>query len=145
MDDRVYERSVVLPAPPDRVFWDLLEPSHVAGYDSHMRSWQPRDWPPTVGTGVDFEAKVGRLWLTGASEFVSFDPPRHLELRQVSPSSPFRSRLTWTLTDTDTGTEFAYRFVLSSPRGLGWLGARLLRLFTSHLDEELPALANRYR
>lgn len=145
MSETVYQQSAILPAPPGQVFWDLLEPSHVAGYDSHMRSWQPREWPPTVGTRVDFEAKVGSMWLKGGSEFVAFDPPGHLELRQVSPPSPFRSRLTWDLADTGDGTEFTYRFVLSSPPGLRWLGARLLGLFTSHLGNELPALANRYR
>ena len=48
MSETVYQQSVVLTAPPEQVFWDLLDPSHVAGYDSHMRSWQPREWPPTV-------------------------------------------------------------------------------------------------
>ena len=145
MGETAYEQSVVLPAPPERVFWDLLEPSHVAGYDSHMRSWQPREWPPTVGTRVDFEAKVGPFWLKAGSEFVAFDPPSHLAVRQVSPPSPFRSRLTWDLTDRADGTEFTYRFVLSSPPGFRWLGAWLMGLFTSHLAEEIPALANRYR
>jgi hypothetical protein len=145
MNEAVYRQSVILPARQEQVFWDLLEPSHVAGYDSHTRTWQPRQWPPTVGTRVDFEAKMGPMWLKGVSEFVAFDPPGHLEVRQVSPPSPFRSRLTWDLVGIGNETEFTYRFVLSSPAGMGWVGARLLGVFTSHLREELPALANRYR
>lgn len=144
MGEALYERQVWLPAPPERVFWYLLNPGHVASYDSHLRSWQPREWPPRVGTRTDFEAKLGPVWLSGVSEIVAFDPPTRLALRQVSPPSPFRSRMTWDLMDRDGGALFAYRFEVSSPPGLGWVGGRLLRLFTGHLDAELPALAGRF-
>lgn len=144
MKDHVYEQSVVLPAPAERVFWDLLEPSHVAEYDSHMRTWLPRDWPPAVGTVVDFEARLGRFWLKGASEFVEFDPPHRLALRQVSPPSPLQSRLTWDLAPVTEGVAFTYRFSVRAPRMMDWLGRWLLRVFTEHLDEELPALVSRY-
>lgn len=145
MGRSVFTRTVDLPATPDRVFWDLLDPSNVPDYDSRMRSWVPRGLPPGIGTRVDFEAKVGPVWMRAVSEFVSFDAPHHLELRQVSPPTPFRSRLTWDLVPTEGGTSFTYRFELSSPPGLDRLGAWLLGQFTSHLAEDLPALAERYR
>lgn len=140
----VYAARVVIPASPDVVFWDLLEPAHVPQYDSHFRSWVPRDRPPRVGTRVDFTAKVFGMWSKGTSEFTAFDPPRHLALRLVKPSGPLHSRVTWDLSDTDGGTSFAYRFEITTPRGLGWLAKTLLAQFTSHLDAELPALARRH-
>lgn len=145
MGDSFIEKIVIIPAEPTRIFWDLLDPANVPTYDSHFQYWIPRVHPPKVGTKVDFKARVGRIWLTAVSEFVEFDPPEHLALRQVSPPSPMRSRLTWNLEPTDEGTRFTYRFELSSPPGTGWLRAWLLRAFTGHLDDELPALADRYR
>ncbi len=140
----VYEKQVDLSAPPEVVFWDLLEPGHVVEYDSHFRSWVPRDQPPRVGTHVDFVAKVFGMWSKGTSEFIVFEAPHRLELRLVRPPSPLESSLTWGLVATDTGTSFAYRFEIDAPLGLGWLSKLLLKQFTSHLDEALPALAQRY-
>lgn len=88
MPNIVYERAVLLPAAPEVVFWDLLEPSNVPDYDSRMRSWVPRDFPPEVGTRVDFEARVGPVWAKGVSEFVVFDPPHRLEVQLVKPKTP---------------------------------------------------------
>lgn len=140
----MYEKRVDLPAPSDVVFGDLLQPEHVAEYDSHFRSWVPREQPPRVGTKVDFVARVFGVWSKGTSEFVAFSAPHHLELRLVRPSTPLRSSITWDLTDTESGSSLEYRFVIDAPQGLGWLAKLLLRQFTSHLDVELPALAHRY-
>jgi len=141
----IYERSVRLPARPDVVFWDLLEPRNVADYDSRMRSWIPRDYPPEVGTRVDFEAKLGPVWSKGVSEVVGFDPPHHIEVQLMKPQLPVRSTMTWRLIPTEEGTEFTYRFSAAAPRGMGWLGHWLVRLATAHLDTELPALVDRYK
>lgn len=140
----VYVKRVDLPAAPAVVFWDLLEPENVVEYDSHFRSWVPRERPPRAGTKVDFVAKVFGMWSKGTSEFVAFEAPRHLEVRLVRPPTPLKSRMTWDLADTDIGTSFEYRFEIEAPLGLGWLGRMLLSQFTSHLDAELPALARRY-
>ncbi len=145
MPNSVYERAVRLPADPEVVFWDLLEPGNVPDYDSRMRSWMPRDYPPKVGTRVDFEAKLGPMWSKGVSEFAVFDPPHHLEVQLIKPKTPIRFNMTWLLAPTEDGTEFTYRFHTQAPRGLGWLGHRILRLATSHLDIELPAVINRYQ
>lgn len=126
------------------VFWDLLEPSHVSSYDSRMRRWNPTEYPPRVGTTVDFEMKVAGMWARGRSRFTDFEPPYRLALVQISPPSPFRFELRWDLTPNDDSCEFEYRFTVRSPLGLGWLGRILLRSATSHLDEDLPALATRY-
>ena len=75
---------------------------------------------------------------------MALEAPRHLELRLVRPTTPLKSRLTWDLAETGTGTSFEYRFEIEAPSGLGWLGRLLLRQFTSHLDGELPALARSY-
>lgn len=145
MPNSVYERTVRLPARPDVVFWDLLEPGHVADYDSRMRSWIPRDFPPEVGTRVDFESKLGPVWSKGVSEVVGFDPPHHIEVQLVKPKLPIRSTMTWRLIPTEQGTEFTYRFCAETPKGMGWLGQWLVRLATAHLDIELPALVDRYQ
>ncbi|MGD2060582.1 MAG: hypothetical protein PVF87_06945 [Acidimicrobiia bacterium] len=144
MHSVVYERTVRLGAEPEIVFWDLLEPGNVPDYDSRMRSWVPRSFPPSVGTVVDFEAKLGPLWSKGMSEFTAFDPPHHLEVQLVKPKTPLHSTLAWFLSSAEPGTEFTYRFESRTPRGMKWLGEWLVRSATGHLDVELPALANRY-
>ncbi|MEX2279797.1 MAG: SRPBCC family protein [Acidimicrobiia bacterium] len=145
MTTHVFLKRVDLPAAPDVVFWDLLEPVNVAEYDSHFRSWVPRERPPRLGTKVDFVAKVFGVWSKGASEFVAFEAPHHLELRLVRPPTPLKSLMTWDLVETDTGTSFEYRLEIHTPVGLGWLGQTLLSQFTSHLESELPALARRFQ
>jgi uncharacterized protein YndB with AHSA1/START domain len=145
MAETVLVKQVTLPAAPERIFWDLLDPAAVPEYDSHMRSWQPRELPLREGSRVDYEARVGRRWMKVGAVFTAFDPPRHLAVRQVSPPSPLRSSLTWDLEPFDGGTRFTYRFVVTGPPGTGWIRRRLLAMFTSHLDVELPALADRYR
>lgn len=145
MVSHAFVRRVEIPAPPTVVFWDLLDPAHVPEYDSQFRSWVPRDRPPRVGTKVDFVTKVLGLWMKGTSEFVAFDAPHHVELRLLRPRTPLASRLTWHLTPSAAGTTFDYRFEVDAPRGLGWLARLGLRAFTSHLDDRLPALAERYR
>lgn len=141
----VFAKTVQLPTRCEVVFWDLLEPEHVAEYDSRFRSWIPRDQPPRVGTRVDFVAKVFGIWSRGTSEFTSFEPPQRIELELVSPPSPLGSRLGWNLTDSDTGCTFEYQFEIRAPRGLGWLAKSVLGQLTSHLETELPALVERYR
>lgn len=139
-----YERTVELPAPPDVVFWDLLEPEHVPDYDPSIRSWRARAVPPVVGTRIDFVGRFGAFWAKGVSEVTGFEPPGHFAVRLVSPPTPFRSRLTWDLAPRNGGTAFTYRFVLLSPPGLGAVGRRMLGVWTDHLDDALPALAGRY-
>jgi uncharacterized protein YndB with AHSA1/START domain len=137
--------SVLLPAPPEQVFWDLLDPSSVPTYDSHIQDWTPREHPLKIGTLIDYRARVGRLWLRASAKLVAFDPPSHLEAHQVEPPLPFRSRLTWDLEDEDGGTRLTYRLALTGPPLTGPIRRSMLGLLTSHLATEVPALADRYR
>lgn len=144
MSESATVKRVTLGTDCATVFWDLLEPSHVSSYDSRMRRWNPAEYPPRVGTEVDFEMRLAGRWTKGRSRFETFDPPHHIVLTQISPPSPFRFEVAWVLKPSDDGCEFEYRFTVTSPPGLGWLGRLLLRSATSHLDDEVPALATRY-
>jgi uncharacterized protein YndB with AHSA1/START domain len=144
MPETVAVFTVLLPAPPERVWWDLLDPASVPGYDSHIRDWTPREDPLRVGTRIDYQARVGWLWLRAGAKLVAFDPPRHLEAHQVAPRSPFRSRLTWDLEPVNDGTRLTYRLALTGPPLTGLLRRSMLGLLASHLATEVPALADRY-
>lgn len=145
MATTAFTHGVMLPTTCERAFWDLLEPANVPEYDPDFRSWQPREFPPTVGTRVDFEARFGNRWAKGTSEVTLFEPPNRMELRLVSPRTPVASRLSWDLADSSDGCRFTYRFETDAPPGMGWLGRRLLSMATVGMAEKLERLPERYR
>lgn len=139
-----FSHAVALPVDAETAFWDLLDPGHVPEYDPDFRSWEPRAWPPVVGTLVDFEARYGRVWAKGTSRFEVVDPPHVAELRLVKPPTPVRSRLVWSFAPTDEGCVFTYRFEASAPPGLGWLARRVLGLATDGMADKLDRLPARF-
>lgn len=134
--------AVDIPLSPEEAFWMLLERARAGELDSSFEYWNPRQWPPEVGTHNDFKAKVGSLAMKGVSRFAEFDPPRRLLIESVKPAWPVFTLMSWDLESIESGTRYSYRMEVSAARGAGWAGRLMLSMYDRKLAVDFPRLAS---
>ena len=132
---------VGIPAEPDEVFTRLLVNARDGNLDSSFEYWEPREWPPTVGTHNDFEARTGIIAMKGVSRFAEFDPPRRLLIESVRPTWPLFARMSWDLDPVGEGTRHTYRMEIDAASGVGWLARSVLRRYDKQMAKDVKALA----
>ncbi|HUP17811.1 MAG TPA: SRPBCC family protein [Acidimicrobiia bacterium] len=134
--------SVNIPAEPNEVFAKLLAKARDGNLDSSFEYWEPRQWPPTVGTHNDFKARMGLISMKGVSRFAEFDPPRRLLIESVKPTFPFFARMSWDLVPVGEGTRYTYRMEINAAYGVGWLARSTLRRYDKQMAKDVNALAS---
>lgn len=136
-----FETTIDLPAPPEKVFWTLLDPEKVPTYDRSFEYWRPEEFPPKVGTQNHFKVRFGPLSMKGTSRFRAFDPPHGMTVESVKPSWPFSIRSHWELVPAGGGTRFTYSWEVDAPTGLGWMANLLAGLYWRRIGRETPGLS----
>jgi len=133
--------SVDISAEPEEVFTTLLANARDGNLDSSFEYWEPREWPPTVGTHNDFKARTGLVSIRGVSRFAEFDPPRRLLIESVKPTFPFFVRMSWDIVPVGEGTRYTYRMEIDAASGVGWLARSMVRRYDTQMAKDVKALA----
>lgn len=134
-------QTVDIPATPEEVFHNLLAKARDGNLDSSFDYWEPREWPPAVGTHNDFKARLGFVSMRGVSRFAEFDPPTRLSIESVTPAWPFFTRMSWDLRPRGEGTRYTYRMEIDAASGFGWLARSMLRRYDKQMADDIKALA----
>lgn len=137
----IITHSVGIPAKPDVVFPRLLDAARDGQLDPSFEYWRPRDWPPTIGTLIDFKARVGLIGMKGVSRFAEYGPPRHLLIESVRPRWPFFVRMSWDLDPAGDGTRYTYRMEIDAASGVVWLARSMLRRYDRQMAKDIETLA----
>ena len=137
----VITHSVDIPAVPDEVFDRLLAEARDSNLDSSFEYWEPRQWPPSVGTRNDFKVRLGVISMRGVSRFAEFDPPRSLLIESAKPVWPFFTRMSWDLVPAGRGTRYTYRMEIDAAPGFRWLARSMLQRYDTRIANDVKVLA----
>jgi len=121
------EKSIEIAAPPDRIWPFFIDPEKVLQWSITFKEFQfTGEQRGGVGTQLYIEEKASGPLMKMNFEIVEWTESERIRLKMISGASLKSYEQLWTLTPTDSGTEFTFFEEIIFP--LGVIG-KLIGLF----------------
>ena len=113
------EKSVEIAAPPERIWPFFIEPEKVLQWSITFRKFEfLGDQRHGTGTPLYIEEKAGGPLMKMNFEVTEWVENKRIRLKMISGASLKSYEQLWTLSPTDTGTEFTFYEEIVFPLGV---------------------------
>ena len=113
------EKSIEIAAPPERIWPFFIEPEKVLQWSITFRKFEfSGDQRRGIGTPLYIEEKAGGPLMKMNFEITEWVENKRIRLKMISGASLKSYEQLWTLSPTDTGTEFTFYEEIVFPLGV---------------------------
>jgi uncharacterized protein YndB with AHSA1/START domain len=140
------ERTIEIDAPPGRIWPFFVDPEKVLQWSITFRKFQfTGEQRRGAGTPLFIEEKAGGPLMKMNFEITEWMENERLRLKMISGAPLKLYEQLWTLTPTDSGTEFTFYEEIVFPLGvvgklIGWAGQGSSHKFVTEMQSKLKSL-----